>query len=147
MKVIFKNMIQAYSGKSDGLVYYYNRKFNRVIVRSLPTSVPTAQKTRFSLISANLKALELSPGYKSDLFLYTEYYTNRRENWKNPVSNWYNIFMKLMWKMSRDKGIDLLTLTRDRIESEDLPCRTVKQAVEAGLIPYVNGYEALTRQL
>ena len=26
MKVTFKNMIQAYQGKCDGLIYYYNYK-------------------------------------------------------------------------------------------------------------------------
>lgn len=44
-------------------------------------------------------------------------------------------------------NINLVTLTREQIEIGDLPCRTVKQAVEAGFIPVVRDYEWLTHEL
>jgi hypothetical protein len=31
MKVLFKNLLKAYSGQCDGLVYYYNSQLNRVL--------------------------------------------------------------------------------------------------------------------
>ncbi|NLW18546.1 MAG: hypothetical protein GXY81_02525 [Candidatus Cloacimonetes bacterium] len=34
MKVTFKNMIQAYQGKCDGLIYYYNPRLKRMLCRS-----------------------------------------------------------------------------------------------------------------
>lgn len=147
MKVIFKNMIQAYSGKCDGLVYYYNRRIGKLCVREYVKQKPTAQHSRFAAISSNLKALNLSPGYIQNLKDYTELYIRRHDNHKLPVSNWYNIFMMLMWNLSREYNIDLLTLTRAQIEAEDLPCRTVKQAVQAGLLPVVRNYEKLDNAL
>jgi hypothetical protein len=143
MKVIFKNMIQAYSGKCDGLVYYYNRRLGRMCVREYVKQKPTAQHGRFAAISSNLKSLDLSDGYKQNLKDYTELYLRRHDNHRLPVSNWYNVFMMLMYAMAKELGLDLATLTRNQIETEDLPCRTVKQAVEAGYIPAVLNYERL----
>ena len=33
MRVTFKNMLLAYVGKIDGLIYYYNPRLNRMVVR------------------------------------------------------------------------------------------------------------------
>jgi len=148
MKVIFKNMVQAYSGKCDGLVYYYNRRFNRVVVRSLPKRDITAQNNRFSDISRNLKALELSAGYRQNLRDYTDLYLNCRTYRDKPVSNWYNLFMRLMWKMAESlPDINLLIITKAEIYDRDLPCICVKSAVDAGLLPKVRGYERLTQTM
>jgi len=147
MKVIFKNMIQAYSGKCDGLVYYYNKRLNRMCVREFVKPKRTAQHGIFAAISKNLKALNLSVGYKQDLKDYTELYIRRQDNHKLPVSNWYNVFLMLMWNLSREYSIDLQTITRAQIEADNLPCRTVKQAVEADLIPYVKDYAELTNPI
>ena len=43
--------------------------------------------------------------------------------------------------------IDLATITREFIYANDLPCISVKRAVEAGLLVPVSGYEMLTRPL
>jgi hypothetical protein len=37
MKVTFKNMLLADSGKCDGIVYYFNARLGRVIARKIPT--------------------------------------------------------------------------------------------------------------
>jgi len=147
MKVIFKNMIQAYSGKCDGLVYYYNRRLGRMCVREYVKPKTTVQHGNFAAISSNLKALNLSEGYKQDLKDYTELYIRRHDNHKLSVSNWYNIFMMLMWAMSREYAIDLKTITRTQIYEQELPCISVKTAVEAELIPYVKNYESLDNPL
>ena len=34
MKVYFKNMLKAYRGACDGLIYYYNPRLNRLLVRA-----------------------------------------------------------------------------------------------------------------
>jgi hypothetical protein len=39
--------------------------------------------------------------------------------------------------------IDLKTITREQIYQENLPCISVKKAVEAGVLPQVNGYERM----
>jgi len=33
------------------------------------------------------------------------------------------------------------TITREQIFSQNLPCKTLKDAIDAGLLPRVNGYE------
>jgi hypothetical protein len=48
---------------------------------------------------------------------------------------------------SKPGCFDLATITREEIENDNLPCRTVKQAVEAGFIPLVRDYEWLTNQI
>ncbi len=147
MKVIFKNMIQAYSGKCDGLVYYYNRRLGRMCVREYVKPKRTAQQNSFAAASSNLKALNLSEGYKQDLKDYTELYIRRRDNRKLPVSNWYNLFMMLMWKLAEDYSLDLKYITRTQIYEQDLPCISVKRAVEEELIPPVQDYERLDNQI
>jgi hypothetical protein len=147
MKVTFRNMIQAYSGKCDGLVYYYNRKYNRMIVRQLPRHKETSQNSRFGAVAKNLKALAVSAGYRSDLMLYTELYSSQAKNWAHPVNGWYTVFVKLMWAMSHSLEIDLASLTREQIYTQELPCISVKTAVDAGLLVPVRDYQNLINLL
>ena len=156
MKATLKNMMLAYSGECDGLVYYYNPRLDRVLVRCLPVSKITENNRRLGRSANNLEALGLSEGFRLDLIHYTELY--RREYRDNNCTSWYNLFNKLMWALAKNYSlegiplasgqpgltpIDLETLTRAQIETNDLPCRSVKQAVTAGLLPPVPGWERL----
>ncbi len=141
MKAVLKNMMMAYSGKCDGLVYYYNPRLDRVLVRSLPEWTPTSSNRRLSQISSNLKALAISSAFRSDMITYTELYRHEYRD-RNCVS-WYNLFNKMMWNMTKLYGTDLALLSRAMIEDGDLPCRSIKNAVEGGLLPPVNGWERM----
>ncbi|NLM90621.1 MAG: hypothetical protein GX179_05475, partial [Candidatus Cloacimonetes bacterium] len=44
----------------------------------------------------------------------------------------------------KNPEIDLKTLTRQQIFADNLPCKSIKSAVEAGILPPVNGYERMT---
>jgi hypothetical protein len=147
MKPTFKNMIMSYSGKCDGLVYCYSTRYKKQYVRKYVVGEPTAQNGKIKAVSQNLKSLNLSTGYKQDLFHYTERYMSRKEKDRKNVGNWYNVFTMIMWAMAKQLHLDLATLTREQIETDNLPCRTVKQAVEAELIPPVLDYEWLTNQM
>ncbi|MBW6513437.1 MAG: hypothetical protein K0B87_01630 [Candidatus Syntrophosphaera sp.] len=149
MRAYFKNMLLCYQGKCDGLVYYFNRSLNRVIVRPLVKPRPTENSRRFGRISANLKNLEPSASFRSDLRVYVDIFNSRVANQDVVLQNWYNAFTRLRWNLAKsDPGyIDLETITRAQIEANDLPCRTVKRAVEAGLLAPVNGYELLTQEM
>jgi len=69
-----------------------------------------------------------------------------KEYREHPLNNWYNAFTKLMWNMAKTYSlngipltenstlINLTTLTREDIIENNLSCRTVKQAIEAGLL-------------
>jgi len=141
MKATLKNALLAYSGKCDGLVFYYNPRLDRMLVRKLPVWTATENNHRLARIAPNLTALELSAGYRLDLITYTELY--RREYKDNNCTSWYNLFNKLMWAMQKQLAINLETLNRAQIETEDLPCISVKRAVEAGLLYPITGYERL----
>jgi len=136
----------AYRGTCDGLIYYYSPQLGRLLVRQYTRPKISAQNRRMGRIARQLSALELSAAYKNDLRLYVDIHNAHLEKHETVLMNWNNAFYKLMWKLAADSPgyIDLETLTRAQIEANDLPCRTVKRAVEAGLLPPVNGYELLT---
>ncbi|MCB5224719.1 MAG: hypothetical protein RBT36_07140 [Desulfobulbus sp.] len=145
MRAFFKNMIQAYRGKCDGLIYYYNPRINRIVVRSYAKPRETANNRRFSAIATNLRALEPSDAYKNDLSVYADTYSRKTHRCGPTLANWYNVYVKVMYAMAKaNPAIDLVSLTRADIEDGALPCRSVKQAVEAGLLEPVVGWERLT---
>jgi hypothetical protein len=147
MKVLFKNLIGGYTGKADDMVIYYDRRLNKVIIRRKAKVHLTQRHNNFGKISKNLKALKPSLGYKDDFKTYTDLFMRLRVNYNQPVSNWYNLFLKMMYKLAELYGTDLLTITREQIETQALPCISVKTAVEAGLLPAVRDYQRLTSQL
>jgi hypothetical protein len=185
MRAYFKNMIQAYRGKCDGLVYYYNPRLNRIVVRPHVKPRPSEQTRRFGAIATNLKALNPSQGFKTDLSVYVDVYNRKASNHRHPMNNWYNAFNKMMYALAKkypaveqlskaadlpeeqdavpavekldnnrrfsSNGVllyvDLSTITREFIYENDLPCISVKRAVEAGLLTPVNGYELLTQEM
>jgi|ADurb_Ile_03_Slu_FD_contig_61_720863_length_984_multi_1_in_0_out_0_2 hypothetical protein len=146
MKAKFKNMLLGYTGTCDGLVYYFNRRLNRVIVRLHVRPRTTENNRRFGRVATNLKRLNLSEGYRQDLKVYVSLFNASMANEGFTLLSWYNAFCKLMWKLAKlYPGLDLEFVTRAQIEAGDLPCRSVKRAVEAGLLPRVGGYEMLDR--
>ena len=142
MEVTFKNLLHAYSGNCDGIVYYFNRRMNKLIARRLPETKIHKQNLELSAISKNLKKLNPSTGFKSNLRIYTEM-SRLQSGGRQSFYSWTNVLMKLMFALAKQYELDLKTLTREQIYDTQLPCITVKTAVEAGLIPPVNGYESL----
>ena len=146
MKAFFKNGIMGYRGTCDGLTYYYNRRLGRILVRAYVKPKSHWATRRMGTVSGNLKALGLSEGFIGDLRVYTDIYNRRTCHEDSILTNWYIAFTKMMWNLAKsDPAIDLSTITREQIEANDLPCRSVKRAVEAGLLVPVNGYELLTQ--
>ena len=147
MKVKYKELLRSYRGKMDGLVYYYHPYLRRCIAREYVKPRPTENNRRLGAVSANLRALEPAWEFRQDLKVYrslllqhpgTEHYTR---------GNQWSLFTRLMWSQCRAAGLDPEFITRAQIETVELPCRSVKAAVEAGLLPEVPGYELLTREM
>ena len=148
MKVRFKNNILSYSGKVDNLVFYWNTRLGRTVCREYVRPEPTAQHARFGAIARNLRDLNLSPGYIGDLKVYVDLWNTRSRNLDKPYANWLNVFYKIMYALAREyPAIDLATLTREEILSNEYPCLSVAEACSAGLIPEVNGCLLLTSQM
>jgi len=148
MKVLFKNLIQGYTGKADDCVIYYNRKLNCVIVREKPIYRNHPAHAPFKAVMKNLKKINPCLAYRKDAIGYIELYNKLPANKYRQLVSWSNLFQKIMWMMQRIlPEVDLATLTREQIYTEELPCISIKQAVDAGLIPKVKGYEGLESQL
>ena len=148
MKVRLKNNILSYTGKCDDLVYYYNNKFGRTCCRPYYKPKPGPQHSIFAQRASNIKALNFSPGYLNDLKVYTDIWNSRAATRDKPYANFWNVLMVMLYKMIKMyPQYDLATITRDDIEMNLLPCLSVYQACEAGLLKKVNGYELLTAQM
>lgn len=143
MKARLGSFFHSFSGKADGMVYYYNRRLGKVIAREYVKPRPSKANQRFGQVNENLRILGPSEGFKMDLRVYVDIYNSMIRNLEKPLLNWYNAYTKMMWAMARDLGLDLATLTRDEIETQGLPCRRVKDAVQAGYLPRVKGFETL----
>ncbi len=141
MKVQFKNMLKAYSGTCDGLVYYYNPRIDKVVCRKNTRPKESSSNRRLSAISKNLKSLHVSDGYKEDLKLYVAMFEQKHH--EDKLVTWSNAFNKLMFAMAKQNNLDLAILTREQIYANNLPCISIAQSVEAGLLPHVDGYQRL----
>lgn len=146
MKVQFKHLIAGYTGKADGMVIYYNRALNRVLIRRQPKVKRGAHHDRFKAISQNIFGLAPSLQYREDLMRYAHELHKLKAYRYDGVVVWNNLYSRIMFNLAKKypETIDLATLTRAEIEADNLPCRSVRQAVEADLIPYVRGYESMT---
>jgi hypothetical protein len=140
MKVLFQNILKAYSGTCDGLVYYYNPRLDRVLCRRYVIPKATPQNARLSLVSRKLSALAPSADYITDLKYYAALQRERHLSWRN-------IYMKLMYALKRKYNVDLTLLSKEQIYTQNLPCKSVKQAVEAGLLEPIPGYERLNAEI
>ena len=139
MKVTFNNLLKAYSGACDGLVYYYNPRLDRIICRRYVRPRTSPQNALLGVKSRNLSKIPLSDLFKQDLRYYAESGRQRGE-----YLNWRNVLIKMMYEMEKSlPDVDLATITKAEIYTKDLPCRCVKSAVEAGLLAPVRGYQAL----
>lgn len=70
MKVKYRNALKSYQGKNDGMVYYYNSRLKKSICRRYAYPKITQNNLHFAQINHNLKELNPSEGYKSDLKMY-----------------------------------------------------------------------------
>ena len=147
MKPTFKYTIQGYSGKCDGLVYYYHSKLRRTICRKLPKSVHLKQHDMMRVISQRLRSLELSEGFQNDLKLYVVLYSHSMSKRSKALSSWYSAYLMLMWAMANKYDTDLATISREQIEKNNLPCLSVQRAIEAELLPAVRDYAILNQNM
>lgn len=156
MKVYFQNMLAGYTGSADGMTYYYDRRLNRVLARRKPRVKINLNHLSFGETVKNLMRINPSPGFRDDLRTYAER-TYKLPEFGGVRPIWNNLYFKIMFGLKTldpvilglDPGIsiDLLTITRAYIELHDLPCRSVRRAVEAGLLPELRGYQELTREM
>ncbi|MDD4310403.1 MAG: hypothetical protein PHO32_08490 [Candidatus Cloacimonetes bacterium] len=147
MKATVKEGIKGFSGKLDGAIYYYHPRLKRTLMRRMPDMPIQEQNIALGNAARQIKALEPSEGYRNDFQLYLMKLRDRDESITLP--SWYSLFVKMLWAMQKQlpETVDLKTITRSQIVEQNLPCRSVKTAVEAGLLAAIPGYKYMTHEI
>ncbi len=144
MKVHYKKSLCGYSGTSDDAVYYYHSRLQLSLVREYVKPRESNPNRRIKAVMANLKLIAPSAGYKQNLKDYLIRYNAMKENQNKLMLTWNNLWLKMLNALEKaNPAVDLTTLSRAQIYTEDLPCKSVKTAVEAGLLPAVQNYQNL----
>ena len=92
--------------------------------------------------------IELSEGYLDDCRRYIKLYNQKNRRNGRAMSTWPNVFLKLMRAMMTEyPELDLATLTMDEVVTKKLPCRSIAEAVQAGYLEKVPGYEFLDKAM
>jgi hypothetical protein len=147
MKVTTKFGLNRMQGKVDGLVYYTLPNSDVVVGRKLPEKFKQAtQHNDYRLIAKNLRKIKPSQAFKDDFKVYTSLYKDLPQADKK-ISGWYNLYIKMLWDMQKAGMADLKTLTREQIIAQNLPCKSVKAAVEAGMLVPVLNFQALSHEI
>ena len=146
MKATRKNLLGEFTGQLDGLIYYRVRPGGKIYVRKQFKFTDHPEHGNFRAAQRAIYALAPSADYKQNLRDYLLQYNDLRQNQESPAQAWNNIYNKLMFAMQKllPVQVELSAITRSQIEQQNLPCRTVKAAVEAGLLPKVRNYELLS---
>ncbi len=147
MKATVKEGIKGFSGKLDGAIYYYHPRLKRTLMRRAPQMPIQQQNNDYREISRQIKALNPSEGYRHDFKNYLNLLRERDDSVRLP--SWYSLYIKMLWAMQAKYPAiaDLKTITREHIFQQNLPCRSVKAAVEDGLLPPVSGYQYMDREM
>jgi len=148
MKVSFGYGIGAYSGKLKDVVFCHHKRSGMVYVRE--RVYPTLQEHHHNLgsITAHLHSLQPSKAYKDDMRFYLCRYNNLKGYENKQIGSWVNLYVKLMREMAKlNPAIDLKTISREDIYQNDLPCISVKKAIESGLLPQVYDWECFDHQM
>ncbi len=143
MKPYFKHMIHGFTGKLDGLIYYIDKFTGKPRARTSFTFKNHPGQKPFKSAQKQIYAIEPSQFYKYDLKDYCLSYNNLPQNAGFPIFTWCHVYNKLMWAMqtAMPDTVDLSTITREQIFEQNLPCISLKAAIDAGLLPKVEGYE------
>jgi len=88
---------------------------------------------------------KLFEAFKADLKVYLLLHN---ELSRKPFHSWANLYMTLMSRLARHyPELDLKTLSRNDIFANDLPCKSVSAAVQAGLLSPVPGWEVWVAEI
>lgn len=148
MKATFEYGFRGMSGKRDDSIFYYHSKRQVCLVRAKPKFEPNARTEKMKIIMKNLSLLNPSQEYKQDFIDYLDDYNSLKENRGNQLISWSNLYMKVLYKMAKvNPAVNLQTLSREQIYSDNLPCKSVKDAINAGLLPMVVGYERFNKPI
>lgn len=148
MKVSYNEGMGVLSGKFSEIVYCFSRRFGYKYARKRVYPTLTHVNEAIGSKSRAIWALSPSEAYQKDLKEYVWAYDSMRKNYRTPLRAWSCLYTKLMYQMEKAfPELDLRTINREYIYEHDLPCISIKKAVEAGLLTKVKDWESLDHEL
>lgn len=149
MKATRANLLGEFTGKLNDLIYYRRKPGGKIYVRKQFTFENHPGQPAFASAQKAIYALKPSAGYKRDLKDYLILYNRLPKNAESNAQSWTNIYNKLMFAMQKafPEQVQLKNISRELISQQNLPCRTVRDAIEAGLLPEVRDYERFTKAI
>jgi hypothetical protein len=149
MKVDYKLGMKGYSGHVDGMIYYYDKRSGVTLGRKMFKFKNHPGQPGFRSAQQQIYTIEPAQFYTYNLRDYIAEYNNLPGNELKQMRTWTNVYNKLMFAMQKamPETVDLATITREQIYEQNLPCKTLKDAIDAGLLPKVKGYEGWTQSI
>ncbi len=148
MKAKLKVLLPGFTGNMDDVVIYYNAKLNKYIARKKVKPKFTPDNSIVKEIHAFRRRVKVTEAYLNDCREYIRLFNQKFRRQGRAMSTWPNVYMKVMRTMQKNHpDIDFKTLTREQVLSLDLPCKTISDAVRAGYLEQVPGFENLNHVL
>ncbi len=148
MRVTFHGGMGTLSGRFSEIVYCHSRRYGYTYARRRVYPTLSSVNEAIGGKSKGIWKLKPSEAYKQDLRDYVQVYDGMRNNYRMPLRSWSCLYTKLMYLVEKAyPEVDLRTITRDYIYANDLPCISIKKAVEAGLLKPVKGWERMDNGL
>jgi len=149
MKVKTRMLPVGIQGTMDDMIYYVEKRSGRTLMRKSFSFEDHPGQPAFRDAQRQIYLLNPSAAYKQDLKDYCLSYNGLPKIEGKTISSWCQMYNKLMWAMQKamPESVSLKTITREQIYTQNLPCISIKAAVEAGLLPAVKNYEFFNSQL
>ena len=144
MKAKLKVLLPGFTGNMDDVVVYYNSKLNKYIARKKVKPKFTPDHSLTQQMHAFRRRISVSEDYIDDCREYIRLFNQKFRRQGRAMSTWPNVYMKIMRALKKQyPEIDFATLTREGVLDQNLPCKSVAAAVEAGYLEKVPGFEKL----
>jgi len=143
MKVRFQWGMPALSGKAGDIVFCLHKRSGKIYARKRKKPSLSENHHKMGAVARNLFALKPTEAFKNDCRIYADKLGKLSRS--RGTENWSNCYIRLMYSLAKARPeLDLASLSRAQIYEQDLPCISIKRAVEAGLLVPVRDYERLT---
>lgn len=144
MKAQLDVLLSRFSGNMDEMVIYHNSKLQIYIARRKVKPKYTQSNEIVKDINSLRWRINLSEDYLDDCREYIRLFNQKFRRQGRAMSTWPNVYMKIMRTLNKQyPDLDFKTLTREEVIKQNLPCRTVAAAVEAGYLEKVPGCKRL----
>ena len=139
MKVKFVSCVSGLSGKMEEYVMCIDKKTGAVWMREYVKPETTEHNHHVGSVAKNISLFKsaVSDGYLEDLKDYADRYNLATMGQPGKLTG-YTSLLKMLYALKKAiPVVDLLTLTPQDVVDSDLPIKTVKEAIQNGILPFI----------